>query len=70
MYILELKLWRGEEYHKNGIEQLAQYLEQYGLDKGYLLIFDFRKTEKSTGKVEEGFVSLGEKKKSIVEVYV
>lgn len=70
MYILELKIWRGEEYHKNGIEQLAQYLEQYELDKGYLLIFDFRKIEKSSGKVEENIVSFGEKNKSIVEVYV
>jgi len=70
MYILELKIWRGEEYHKNGIEQLAQYLEQYGLDKGYLLIFDFRKTEKSSGKVEESIFPFGGKNKSIVEVYV
>ena len=70
MYILELKLWRGEEYHKNGIKQLAQYLEQYELEKGYLLIFDFRKIEKSSGKVEESIVSFGEKNKSIFEVYV
>ena len=70
MYILELKKWHGEEYHKKGLLQLGGYLEQYGLDTGYLLIFDFRKTKKSAGKVEEGFVALGEKNKSIVEVYV
>ena len=70
MYILELKIWRGEEYHKNGIKQLLEYLEQYGLDKGYLLIFDFRKTEKSFGKVEDSIVSFGEENKRIVQVYV
>jgi hypothetical protein len=70
MYILELKLWRGEEYHNSGTQQLAQYLEQYGLEKGYLLIFDFRKIQKSYDKVEENIVSFGEKNKSIFEVYV
>lgn len=70
IYILELKIWRGEEYHKNGIEQLGQYLDQYGLDKGYLLIFDFRKTEKKSGKLEESKVSAGEKSKKIIEAYV
>ena len=70
MYILELKIWRGEEYHKNGIKQLANYLEQYGLDKGYLLIFDFGKTNRVSEKVEEITVLLGEKRKNISEVYV
>ena len=41
MYILELKKWNGEEYHKRGLIQLAGYLEQYSLEEGYLLIFDF-----------------------------
>lgn len=45
MYILELKKWYGEEYHKRGEFQLAEYLDQYGLEEGYLLIFDFRKGE-------------------------
>jgi len=52
MYILELKIRNGEEYHKKGLIQLAQY----GLDEGYLLIFDFRKLKKETEKLKEEFV--------------
>ena len=69
MYILELKRWHGEEYHKKGLKQLGKYLEQYGLEEGYLLIFDFRKVQSETGKVEEVVVSVGDREKRIVEVY-
>jgi len=69
MYILELKRWNGEEYHKKGLIQLGEYLEQYGLDEGYLLIFDFRKLKGQISKVEETVIALGEKEKMIVEVY-
>jgi hypothetical protein len=69
MYILELKRWNGEEYHQKGLIQLGQYLEQYGLEEGYLLIFDFRKVKSETGKVEENIVKLGDKEKNIVGVY-
>ncbi len=69
MYILELKIWRGEEYHKKGLMQLGEYLEQYGLDKGYLLIFDFRKLKREAGKVDEVSVKVGDKEKNVVEVY-
>ncbi len=65
MYIVELKIWHGEEYHKKGLLQLGEYLDQYGLENGYLLIFDFRKLKCETGKVEE--VNVNEKK--VVEVY-
>ena len=69
MYILELKKWNGEEYHKKGLQQLAEYLEQYSLDKGYLLIFDFRKLRGEAGKVEKSDVTFDGKKKEIMEVY-
>ena len=69
MYILELKRWKGEEYHKKGLLQLAEYLEQYGLEEGYLLIFDFRKESNEAGKLEEVIVNVGEKEKKIVGVY-
>lgn len=58
MYILELKIWRGEEYHKKGLIQLAEYLEQYKLDKGYLLIFDLRKSTNLIGEVEENYIGI------------
>ena len=44
-YILELKIWHGNEYNKRGEEQLAEYLEYYHLDKGYLLSFNFNKNK-------------------------
>ena len=69
MYILELKKWYGEEYHKNGLLQLGGYLEQYGLEQGYLLIFDFRKVKSKAGKVEETTVTLDGKEKKIFGVY-
>ena len=46
-YIVELKLWHGEAAHKEGIAQLADYLDRQGLDKGYLVIFDHRKKTKT-----------------------
>jgi hypothetical protein len=41
-FIIELKIWRGEEAHKAGYEQLAGYLRRRGARQGYLLSFDFR----------------------------
>lgn len=41
-YVIELKIWHGQQAHKRGIEQLIDYLERVGVNEGYLLIFDFR----------------------------
>ena len=30
-YVIELKMWRGEKAHDNGLNQLAEYLELQGL---------------------------------------
>ena len=40
LYVAELKIWHGQELHKKGLVQLADYLETLSLDTGYLLIFD------------------------------
>ncbi len=42
-YVMELKIWRGAEAHKKGLDQLADYLNKEGLEEGFLLIFDERK---------------------------
>lgn len=42
-YIIETKIWRGKAYHADGEEQLWNYLEQYHLEKGYMLIFNFNR---------------------------
>ena len=47
-FIVELKIWRGEEYNKRGKEQLFKYLDYYKQEKGYLLSFNFNQ-KKSTG---------------------
>lgn len=47
-YIVELKIWRGQEAHAEGLAQLADYLERQLLEEGYLLVFEQLK-EKSWG---------------------
>ncbi|MBP2033790.1 hypothetical protein J2Z42_002497 [Clostridium algifaecis] len=69
MYIVELKVWHGEEYHEKGLVQLGEYLEQYSLDQGYLLIFDFRKLKRKSGKVNETIIDIDSREKNIIEVY-
>ncbi|WP_341349720.1 GxxExxY protein [Clostridium butyricum] len=56
-YIVELKIWRGEEYHKKGLIQLGEYLDNQDIDKGYLLIYNFNK--KKEYKSEE--ITVGNK---------
>ena len=46
-YIIELKIWRGDEYNTEGKKQLSQYLDYYHIDKGYLLSFNFNKNKKT-----------------------
>ncbi|MDO4156508.1 MAG: AAA-like domain-containing protein [Oscillospiraceae bacterium] len=46
-YIIELKIWRGEEYNTEGEQQLSEYLDYYHIDKGYLLSFNFNKKKQS-----------------------
>ncbi len=45
-FIVELKIWHGNEYNERGEEQLTDYLEYYHKDKGYLLSFNFNKNKK------------------------
>lgn len=63
-YVVELKIWRGNEYHERGERQLAEYLDYYHLDKGYLLSFNFNK------KKEVGVKELRIGDKMIIEAMV
>lgn len=47
-YIIEIKIWRGNEYNLRGETQLADYLEEYHAKTGYLISFNFNKN-KETG---------------------
>ena len=50
-FVVELKIWHGEEYHQRGEAQLLGYLEDYHLKKGYMISFNFNK-KKQTGVFE------------------
>lgn len=52
-FVIETKIWRGNEYHMRGERQLAEYLKDYGLQTGYLLSFNFnRKKETGVREIE------------------
>lgn len=63
-FIIELKIWRGNEYNERGEKQLSDYLEYYHKDKGYMLSFNFHK-KKTIGMKE---IKVGGK--TIVEAVV
>ena len=46
-YIIELKIWHGDEYNTQGEKQLSEYLDYYHIDKCYLLSFNFNKNKQS-----------------------
>ena len=52
-YIIELKIWRGDEYHRKGEKQLADYLESYKKNTGYLITFNFNKHKISDSRIVE-----------------
>jgi hypothetical protein len=63
-YVIEMKIWRGEEYNRRGEEQLAGYLDDYKVNTGYMVSFNFNK--KKTSGIRE--IVIGEKK--IIEAIV
>lgn len=42
-YIIEMKIWNGQQYHTKGEKQLVDYLKCYNLSEGYMLTFNFNK---------------------------
>lgn len=44
-YIIEMKIWHGDEYHRRSEEQLVGYLDDYHVDKGYMVSFNFNKNK-------------------------
>jgi hypothetical protein len=51
-FIIELKLWRGEQYEQKAYNQLIGYMEIKKAMTGYLLTFDFRKDTTKNHKAE------------------
>ena len=46
-FIVELKIWRGKEYHDRGERQLTEYLDYYHTKRGYLISFNFNQKKES-----------------------
>ncbi len=63
-FIVELKIWHGNEYNARGEKQLTEYLEYFHKDKGYLLSFNFNQ------KKEIGVKEIQAEGKTIVEAVV
>jgi hypothetical protein len=59
-FIVELKLWRGEQKHEKAYEQLIKYLDSKNKSEGYLLTFDFRK--KKAKKFSAKWIRKGKKR--------
>ncbi|MBD5451081.1 MAG: ATP-binding protein [Lachnospiraceae bacterium] len=64
LFIVELKIWHGNEYNERGEKQLTDYLEYYHEDKGYMISFNFNKNK----KIGVNEIRLGNK--TIVEAVV
>ena len=47
-FVVEMKIWHGNEYNERGEEQLCDYLDYFHKTKGYMLSFNFNK-KKETG---------------------
>jgi len=63
-FIIELKIWRGNEYNQRGESQLLDYLDYYHVKKGYMLSFNFNK------KKQIGVKEIKVKDKIFVEAVV
>lgn len=63
-FVIEMKIWHGMEYHNRGEKQLIGYLNDYHVNKGYLISFNFNQN-KQTGIHE---IIIGDK--TLIEVVV
>lgn len=63
-FIVELKIWHGNEYNNRGEKQLADYLDYFHLERGYMLSFNFNKKKETGIKI----VKVGDR--TIVEAIV
>ncbi|MBI4647243.1 MAG: AAA family ATPase [Bacteroidia bacterium] len=55
-FVVELKIWRGIEYHKEGISRLNGYMQREGVQKAYMLIMDKTRHKEFSVEQEEGMM--------------
>ncbi len=63
-FVIELKIWRGNEYNQRARQQIFDYLDYYQKEEGYLLSFNFNKNK------ETGIKKIEYKGKHIIETVV
>ena len=63
-FVVEMKIWHGNEYNERGEKQLVDYLEYFRQKKGYMFSFNFNR------KKETGVKSIAVGEKEIVEAVV
>lgn len=63
-FVVELKIWHGNEYNERSEEQLTGYLDYFRQKKGYLLSFNFNKNK------QPGIKTIGLHGRTIVEAVV
>lgn len=63
-YVIEMKIWRGNEYNMRGEEQLTGYQDDYHKNKGYMVSFNFNK------KKQIGVREIVVGKKTLIEAVV
>ena len=63
-FIVEMKIWHGNEYNERGERQLAEYLDYFHQEKGYMLSFNFNQ------KKQIGVKELRVEGKTIIEAVV
>lgn len=63
-FIVEMKIWRGNEYNERGEQQLTEYLDYFRQKKGYMVSFNFNR------KKEIGIKTIMIEDKTIVEAVV
>ena len=63
-FVIELKIWRGNEYNQRARQQIFEYLDYYQKEEDYLLSFNFNKNK------ETGIKEIEYKGKYIIETVV
>lgn len=45
-YVIEMKIWHGQEYNNRGEQQLAGYLDDFHINMGYMISFNINKNKR------------------------
>jgi hypothetical protein len=57
-FIIELKMWYGEEYHLQGIQQIKDYIRREHCQEGYMIVMSKNLDEKFIATDENGIFTI------------